>query len=98
MRQIATLFSRNALGAAKVSLAPGGGQPLTREGWDYQRNLPHAMVFPENFPDISLRGEAKGLEVVLQGVTYGLLAIGDLMTFGFYCSVGGQVVNGMTQS
>jgi hypothetical protein len=30
------------------------------------RGLPQPMVFPDNYPDHKLRGEAKGIEHVLQ--------------------------------
>jgi hypothetical protein len=36
-----------------------------REGFDYAKGLPQLMVFPDNYLDHKLRGEAKGIEYVL---------------------------------
>jgi len=56
-------FAPDALVASKMNLGPGGKQPLMREGWDYNRNLPQSMVFGEN--DYRC-GKAKGIQQVLK--------------------------------
>ena len=59
-------FAPDALVAAKMNLGPGGRQPLLREGWDYSKNMPQAMVFGDNDPIPSRRGKAKGIQQVLE--------------------------------
>jgi len=59
-------FAPDALVAAKMNLGPGGRQPLLREGWDYNKNMPQTMVFGENDPIPSRRGKAKGIQQVLK--------------------------------
>jgi len=59
-------FAPGALVAAKMNLGPGGRQPLLREGWDYNKNMPQTMVFGENDPIPSRRGKAKGIQQVLK--------------------------------
>ena len=55
-------YSPQALLASRMNLGPGGKQSLMVEGFDYQRNLPHAMVFSDNHRDYSLRGKAKDMD------------------------------------
>jgi hypothetical protein len=38
---------------------PSGKQPKMCEGFDYARGLSQPMVFPDNYPNHKLRGEAK---------------------------------------
>lgn len=59
-------YSPTALLASRMNLNPGGKQGKLREGFDHNRGLPQAMVFSENHPNPSLRGKAKGLEIVLR--------------------------------
>jgi hypothetical protein len=41
-------------------------QPLLRDGWDHNRDLPQPTVFSQNHPDMTLRGKAKGIQQVLR--------------------------------
>ncbi|KAA8914313.1 hypothetical protein FN846DRAFT_758996, partial [Sphaerosporella brunnea] len=59
-------FHPKALVASRMQLAPGGKQPEMKEGFDYNRGLPQAMVYPDNYKDVFLRGKTKGLKVVLK--------------------------------
>ncbi|RPA80167.1 hypothetical protein BJ508DRAFT_210526 [Ascobolus immersus RN42] len=51
-------FASDALNARAMRLGTGGIQPIMREGFDYNRMLPHAMV--------DGNGKAKGLRTVLK--------------------------------
>jgi hypothetical protein len=57
-------YSSNSLVAYKMSKGPGGKQPKMREGLTIPEVL--SLWFPDNHPDHKLRGEAKGIEHVLQ--------------------------------
>jgi hypothetical protein len=59
-------FKHDALVAHKMNLSPGGKQPKMRDGWDYNRGLPQTMVFSDTHQELKLRGEPKGIEVVLR--------------------------------
>ena len=59
-------YAPDALLASAVNLNPGEKQPLMRNGYNHGQGLPQTMVFPENHPNIKLRGKAKGAEVVLR--------------------------------
>jgi hypothetical protein len=58
-------YSSDALVAYNMSEGPSGKQPKMREGFDYARGLSQPMVFPDNYPNHNLRGEAKEIEHVL---------------------------------
>ena len=58
-------YAPDALLASAVKLNPGGKQSLMRNGYNHRQGLSQSMVFPENYPNIKLRGKAKGAEVVL---------------------------------
>ena len=59
-------FAEDALVASKMNLMPAGKQPLLRDGFDYNRNMPQRMMFDDNHPDPALRGKAKGIQQVLR--------------------------------
>jgi hypothetical protein len=59
-------FKHDAVVAHKMNLSPGGKQPKMRDGWDYNRGLPQTMVFSDTHQELKLRGEPKGIEVVLR--------------------------------
>jgi hypothetical protein len=59
-------FSEDALVAKRMNLNPGGQQPIMREGFDYERGLPQAMVFSDTHRIYDLRGKPKGLEAILR--------------------------------
>lgn len=59
-------FAADALVVAKMNLMPGGKQPLLRDGWDHNRDLPQPMIFSQNHPDTTLRGKPKGIQQVLR--------------------------------
>ena len=57
-------FAADALNAKRMNVSPGGKQPKMRDTvFDGQVQQ---MVFPDDHPDPSLRGKAKGMRVVLQ--------------------------------
>src|ERR1041384_2769783 len=57
-------FAADALNARAMNVKPGGKQPKMRDTiFDGQVQQ---MVFPDNYPDPSLRGEAKGMRFVLE--------------------------------
>ena len=58
-------YAPDALIATKMNLGPGGKQPVLRDGWDHVQNLPHSMVFSQDYPDPRLRGQPKGIRQVL---------------------------------
>jgi len=41
-------------------------QPKIRRGFDHGRNIPLAMIFPDNYKHHHLRGKLKGAEVILR--------------------------------
>ena len=57
-------FAEDALIASNVSPNPGVKQLCMREGFDYA-SIPHPRVSPDNHPNFSLRGKAKGAEAIL---------------------------------
>jgi hypothetical protein len=59
-----TLFSKDALCAHKMNLGSGGKQPHMRPG--IFQGHPQLMLFPNDHPNVSLRGQPKGLKVVLE--------------------------------
>jgi hypothetical protein len=59
-------FHPKALVASRMQLAPGGKQPEMKEGFDHNRGLPQAMVYPDNYKDVFLAGKVKGLKAVLK--------------------------------
>jgi len=48
-----------------MNLEPGGKQAILRDGFIHAKQCPQSMVFPENYPDATLRGKAKGIRQVL---------------------------------
>jgi len=45
---------------------PGGQQARLRPGWIGSQSNPQAMVFPDDYPEPKLHGQAKGIEQVLR--------------------------------
>lgn len=58
-------FAENALLAKKMNLGVGGKQPQMRDGYNSVTQQSQSMVFPENHPEVLLRGKPKGLKQVL---------------------------------
>ena len=56
-------FASDALATQKINLNPGGKQPKMRSGMF--NGLPQPMTFPDDHPDMLLRGTPKALRVVL---------------------------------
>jgi hypothetical protein len=57
-------FAADALNARAMNVNPGGKQPIMRDTI-FNEQVQH-MVFPDNYPDPSLRGKPKGMRFVLQ--------------------------------
>ena len=57
-------FAADALNARAMNVKPGGKQPKMRD--TMFNGQAQQMVFPDDYPDASLCGKAKGMRVVLQ--------------------------------
>jgi hypothetical protein len=57
-------FADNALLVSRMNLGPGGQQALLRD--TIFNGQKQTMVFPDNHPDMALRGKAKGMRLVLK--------------------------------
>ena len=54
-------YASDALLVENMNLGPGGKQAILCDGFIHAKSLsPQSMVFPENYPDATLRGKAKG--------------------------------------
>lgn len=58
-------FAENALLAKKMNLGMGGKQPRMKDGFNDLIQQIQPMVFPDDHPNVSLRGQPKGLKQVL---------------------------------
>ena len=58
-------FAEDTLLAKKMNLGVGGKQPCMRKDYNSAIQQPQSMIFPENHPEVLLRGKPKSLKQIL---------------------------------
>ncbi|RPB21874.1 hypothetical protein L211DRAFT_888332 [Terfezia boudieri ATCC MYA-4762] len=58
-------YASDALLVTNMNLGPGGKQAILRDGFIHSKGIAQSILFPDNHPDLELRGKAKGIRQVL---------------------------------